>query len=122
MDLTEISRVEKKIAQMLGELKDQIQQEVRDNPLEGVKPLARNMVEVSFSNLQRNVWSPDFYIQDIQANIVAKSFNGVSSATSFLKKLREIVENKSVKIGSTRYQLNNNTLTVLEKYLLEGEI
>lgn len=122
MDLTEISRVEKKIAQMLGELKDQIQQEVRDNPLEGVKPLARNMVEVSFSNLQRNVWSPDFYIQDIQADIVAKSFNGVSSATSFLKKLREIVENKSVKIGSTRYQLNNNTLTVLEKYLLEGEI
>jgi len=122
VDLTEISRVEKKIAQMLGELKDQIQQEVRDNPLEGVKPLARNMVEVSFSNLQRNVWSPDFYIQDIQADIVAKSFNGVSSATSFLKKLREIVENKSVKIGSTRYQLNNNTLTVLEKYLLEGEI
>ena len=68
MSLNEILEVEKSVATIVRDLKEQIAKEIAETPLKDVKPIAENIVIVRLSCLQHNIWSPEYYIPSVQAD------------------------------------------------------
>lgn len=116
INLNRILEVENSVATMVRDLKEQITKEIAETPLKDVKPIAENIVIVRLSCLQRNVWSPEYYIPSAQADYVRKALDGVSTAHSFVKKMEEMIEKRGVKIGVNFHRFNDKTVSILEKY------
>lgn len=116
MDLKEIINAEKSIAKMIDDLKEKITTEIETTPLKDVEPIAQNIVIVKLSHLQNSVWAPGYYIPAGQANYVRKSLDGVSTAHSFVKKMKEMIERRGTTINRQFYRFNDNTVSILEKY------
>ena len=116
MNLNEILEVEKSVATMVCDLKEQIAKEIAETPLKDVKPIAENIVIVRLSCLQHNVWSPEYYITSVQADYVRKALDSVTTAHSFVKKMEEMIEKRGVKIGANFHRFNDKTVSILEKY------
>lgn len=116
MDLKEIINAEKSITKMIDDLKEEITTEIETTPLKDVEPIAQNIVIVKLSHLQNSVWAPGYYIPEGQANYVRKSLDGVSTAHSFVKKMKEMIERRGTTINRQFYRFNDNTVSILEKY------
>lgn len=116
MDLKEIINAEKSIAKMIDDLKEKITTEIEATPLKNVKPIAQNIVIVKLSYLQNSVWTPGYYIPAAQANYLRKSLDGVSTAHSFVKKMKEMIERRGTTINRQFYRFNDNTVSILKKY------
>lgn len=116
MDLKEIINAEKSITKMIDDLKEEITTEIETTPLKDVEPIAQNIVIVKLSHLQNSVWAPGYYITAGQANYVRKSLDGVSTAHSFVKKMKEMIERRGTTINRQFYRFNDNTVSILEKY------
>lgn len=116
MSLNETLEVEKSVATMVRELKEQIAKEIAETPLKDVKPIAENIVIVRLSCLQHNIWSPENYIPSVQADYVRKALDSVTTAHSFVKKMEEMIEKRGVKIGVNFHRFNDKTVSILEKY------
>ena len=116
MNLNRILEVEKSVATMVRDLKEQIAKEIAETPLKDVKPIAENIVIVRLSCLQHNVWSPEYYIPSVQADYVRKALDSVTTAHSFVKKMEEMIEKRGVKIGVNFHRFNDKTVLILEKY------
>lgn len=116
MDLKEIINAEKSITKMIDDLKEEITTEIETTPLKDVEPIAQNIVIVKLSHLQNSVWAPGYYIPEGQANYVRKSLDRVSTAHSFVKKMKEMIERRGTTINRQFYRFNDNTVSILEKY------
>lgn len=116
MNLNKILEVEKSVATMVCDLKEQIVKEVSETPLKDVKPVAGNIVIVRLSCLQHNIWTPEYYIPSVQADYILKALDGISTAHSFVKKMEEMIEKRGVKIGMNFHRFNDQTVSILEKY------
>lgn len=116
MNLNKILEVEKSVATMVRDLKEQIAKEIAETPLKDVKPIAENIVIVRLSCLQHNIWSPEYYIPSVQADYVRKALDSVTTAHSFVKKMEEMIEKRGVKIGVNFRRFNDKTVSILEKY------
>lgn len=116
MNLNKILEVEKSVATMVCDLKEQIVKEVSETPLKDVKPVAENIVIVRLSCLQHNIWTPEYYIPSVQADYILKALDGISTAHSFVKKMEEMIEKRGVKIGMNFHRFNDQTVSILEKY------
>lgn len=116
MNLNKILEVEKSVATMVRDLKEQIAKEIAETPLKDVKPIAENIVIVRLSCLQHNIWSPEYYIPSVQADYVLKALDSVTTAHSFVKKMEEMIEKRGVKIGVNFHRFNDKTVSILEKY------
>lgn len=119
MSLNEILEVEKSVATIVRDLKEQIAKEIAETPLKDVKPIAENIVIVRLSCLQHNIWSPEYYIPSVQADYVRKTLDSVTTAHSFVKKMEEMIEKRGVKIGVNFHRFNDKTVSILEKYYSE---
>lgn len=119
MSLNEILEVEKSVATIVRDLKEQIAKEIAETPLKDVKPIAENIVIVRLSCLQHNIWSPEYYIPSVQADYVRKALDSVTTAHSFVKKMEEMIEKRGVKIGVNFHRFNDKTVSILEKYYSE---
>jgi len=116
MDLKEIINAEKSIIDMINALKEDIAAEIETTPLNDVKPIAPNIVVIKISHLQNGIWAPEYYIPAAQANYVRKRLNGVSTAHSFVEKLKEMIERRGITINGHLYPFNDNTVSILKKY------
>lgn len=116
MNLNKILEVEKSVATMVCDLKEQIVKEVSETPLKDVKPVAENIVIVRLSCLRHNIWTPEYYIPSVQADYILKALDGISTAHSFVKKMEEMIEKRGVKIGMNFHRFNDQTVSILEKY------
>lgn len=116
MNLNKILEVEKSVATMVCDLKEQIVKEISETPLKDVKPVAENIVIVRLSCLQHNIWTPEYYIPSVQADYILKALDGISTAHSFVKKMEEMIEKRGVKIGMNFHRFNDQTVSILEKY------
>jgi hypothetical protein len=117
MNLNKILEVEKSVATMIRDTKEQIAKEITETPLNGVKPIAENIVIVKLSCLQHNVWSPEYYIPSMQADYVRKVLDSVTTAHSFVEKMEKMIEKRGVKIGVNFHRFNDKTISILEKVL-----
>lgn len=116
MDLKEIINAEKSITKMIDDLKEEITTKIETTPLKDVEPISQNIVIVKLSHLQNSIWAPGYYIPEGQANYVRKSLDGVSTAHSFVKKMKEMIERRGTTINRQFYRFNDNTVSILEKY------
>lgn len=115
-DLNKILELEKSVANMIQNLKWEIVDEIKHTALSDVKVISNNIVVVRFSSLQRNIWTPEYYIPSVQANYVAQSLKSVVTAHAFVEKVDNMITNRSVKIGKNIYSLNDTTIKILQKY------
>jgi hypothetical protein len=117
MNLNEILEIEKSVANRIHDLKEKIVKEVAETP--GVfKPIAKNIVIMKFSDLEHNVWDPEYYIPSAQADHVRKELDSVTTVSSFVRKMEEMIKRRGV-ITYTYgglFRLNDKTISILEKY------
>lgn len=119
MTLKDIIKQEEKIKKMLEDIKTEIKQEAKNIELEGVTKICDNpnVVTVKLSDLKNNNWSPDYYSATTQANHICEALTGAKTATSFINMIRKIIDNKYVTISNTRYQIRDEFIEVLKKYI-----
>ena len=116
-NLQDVLKIEQSITTLIDDLKEQIVAETSEKLLDGVTVISKNICTVKLSNLKHNIWSPEYYLPDKQAEYVGKALEGISTAHSFISKVKTIIDDGFVKIGQNHYRLNDNTISVLKKYL-----
>lgn len=118
MTLNEIIEAENSFSEMIDELKKKIVAEIEETPIEGVQKINSIISIVSFSALSKGtILTAEYYISSAQARCVGDSLKNVSTATSFVKKLQEMVDKRNVRIKGTTYPLNNQTIEILREYI-----
>lgn len=118
MTLKQIIETENSFSEMIDALKKRIVAEIEETPIDGVQKINSTISIVSFSTLGKGtVLTPEYYISSAQARYVGDSLKSVSTATSFVKKLQEMVDKRNVRIKGTTYPLNNQTVEILRKYI-----
>lgn len=116
MNLQEILRIEESISDLLETARNDIIQEIDKTEIEGVERINNFCAVIKLSKLQNNVWSPEYYIPHIQASYVAVALAGIKTASSFVKKVEDMIENRRVKIGQNVHYLNDTTVSILIKH------
>lgn len=118
MTLKQIIEAEDSFLKMIDELKKRIVTEIEETPIEGVQKVNSIISIVSFSALSKGtILTAEYYISSAQARYVDDALKSVSTATSFVKKLQEMVDKRNVKIKGTTYPLNEQTIEILRKYI-----
>lgn len=118
-DLKNMLELEESTTDALQNLKTRISYEIEHTPLEDVQVISSNIVVSKLSKLERNIWTPEYYIPSAQAKYVAQYLGNTATAHSFVKKMKDMIENKSVKIKGNIHQLNDTTVKILQKYYSE---
>lgn len=114
--LQEVLRIEKSISTMIEEIKEQICAEIAGTELPQVKRLNSFCVVVRLSQLEHNIWTPEYYIPNAQANYVRKALEKINTARTFTEKVKGMIENRNVKINQNVHYLNDTTVAILMKY------
>lgn len=83
---------------------------------ESSNPSTARMFTIKFSDLANWNLSPDFYDPNEQARIVTQKLLSAPSMIVMIKYIQAMVNEKKVKIGSTTYHLNPQTLKILTHY------
>lgn len=119
-NMNEILEIEKQIEEMICSISAQACAEIENSPMPGVKKLGGNAVAVKLSEVMKNhnlILTPEYYIPESQARVVATALSGVKRASELQKKVMEMLRTKSVKIGGNTHVLNPQTLAVLANYV-----
>lgn len=117
MKLNEIIEQEKRVKETINSLKAEINQHVHNSEFPNITKISDNIVTVKLSNLINTTWSPEMYIPAIQAKYIEQALETITTGTSFIKKVSEMVEQKGVKIKSTFHPLHPVVIDILKKYL-----
>lgn len=118
-NMNEILKIEKQIEEMICSISAQACAEIENSPMPGVKKLGGNAVAVKLSEVRKHnlILTPEYYIPESQARVVATALSGVKRASELQKKVTEMLRTKSVKIGGNTHVLNPQTLAVLANYV-----
>ena len=118
--LKDIINAENQVAQMISELVSKVAADTREAKIDGVQQVSNNAVIVNFSRLDAWIVDPAYYIQAKQADVVEQKLRTAKTATEFMNKLREMVDQKCVKLGRDKVRLNPTTLDILNTYLKQS--
>ena len=116
-NLQDIIEQEKAVAEMIQQLKQDIVETVGDTSIPGVKRISPIVAIVKFSQIQNSVWNAEYYIAEAQAKYIEQALANTTTASTFIKKLSEIIEKKQVRINGNIYAINDTTISVLKKYI-----
>lgn len=114
---SEILKEELAIKNFICGLKKQLIEEIKITPIIDTKPITQNITIIKFSQIQNNVWSPEYYLPSAQAQFIEKALEHIQSAYPFILKLKSIIEDHKVKIGLNFYAINDTTISILKKYV-----
>ena len=115
--IQEIISMEKSISDMLNDLIEQIAKATDETPMDNVKIVSKNIASVNIASLDSGILCPYYYIQSAQADAVKRKLREAKTATEFVSKMRAMINDKKVKIGSDIIRLNPKTIYVINKYL-----
>lgn len=115
--LHDIVTMEQKVAEMLSDLVSRLASDTREAKVDGVRKMGKNAVVVSVSRLDMGILDPSYYIQEKQSDIVEQKLRTAKTATDFMDRLREMVDNKCVKVGNEKVRLNPKTIEILTSYI-----
>lgn len=117
MKIENIIKQEEKIKETINKLKKEIYSLVQKSEFPNVKKISSNIVIVKASNLVNNIWSPEFYIPVTQAKYIEQALDNITTGTTFIKKLTEMVEQKGVKINYHFHPFHPVVIEILKKYI-----
>lgn len=116
-NINEIIAMEKSIADMLSELTSQIAKTTSETPMDGVKIVATNIASVNVMSLDRGILCPSYYLQSAQADMVERKLREAKTATEFIGKIQNMIDEKKIKVNGEQIRLNTKTIEVLQSYL-----
>lgn len=127
MTLSEIMKVEKTIFEMIQQIRQQLIADVKETQVPGVRKLSENTFVVKLSTLkQHDIWSPEYYNNVNQADIIADAFKNVKTTSDFIAKAKDIIESRCVKVHNSgfavTYRLNDTTIPIIQKYCGDAEV
>ena len=127
MTLSEIMKVEKTISEMIQQIRQQLIADVKETPVPGVRKLSENTFIIRLSTLkQHDIWSPEYYNNVNQADLIAEAFKNVKTTSDFIIKAKDIIENRCVKVHNSgfavTYRLNDTTISIIQKYCGDAEV
>lgn len=104
-----------------------IPKDVKETPVPGVRKLSENTFVVKLSTLkQHDIWSPEYYNNVNQADIIAEAFKNVKTTSDFIAKAKDIIESRCVKVHNSgfavTYRLNDTTISTIQKYCGDAEV
>lgn len=114
--LQDFIQMEKSITDIIQQAKKDIVKEIEETEIKDVKKIAENICIVKLSQLQHNIWTPEYYLSHVQAAYVTAALDSVSTASSFVKKIKTMIDNRYVKIGQNIHYLNDTTIGILSKH------
>lgn len=115
--LKTIIEAETIISNIIQSVVESIANEIETTPLPDTKPIKSNIIIVKLSQLRNtNTLSPEYYIPTHQAKIVKQYLEPSKRGTELITKLKNIIENKYIKLGKNKYTLNDTTLSIIKKY------
>ena len=113
--------VERNMGELVSSLRAMIVDEIRAHPLPEVRVLGDGSCcfLVLFSQLRSMVIAPEFYSAAKQAELVGWSLGGFSGGTlgNLKARIENLYKEKRVRVDGSTYQLNLETLRVLEEAL-----
>ena len=115
--LKEIVALEKSVSDMLSELTSQIAKTASETSMDGVKIVTKNIASVNITSLNGNILCPSYYIQSIQADMVERKLRETKTATEFIGKIKNMIDEQKVKVNGEQIRLNPKTIEVLKSYL-----
>jgi aromatic ring-opening dioxygenase LigB subunit len=115
--LKEIVALEKSVSDMLSELTSQIAKTTSETPMDGVKIVAHNVASVNIMSLDHGILCPSYYLQSAQADMVERKLREAKTATEFISKIQNMIDEKKVKVNGGQIRLNPKTVEVLQSYL-----
>lgn len=121
-NMKQLQELENMISAVLLDIKQSVANEVKANVLDGVKLIHPRSAFVSFSTVQKEhrlILDPGYYIQECQTDFVQQKLNSVKTLADFKRVVNEMCDTGYAKIGTTKNKLNPNTVSVLQKYLVE---
>lgn len=115
--LKEIVALEKSVSDMLSELTSQIAKTTSETSMDGVKIVAKNIASVNITSLDHGILCPSYYIQASQADMVERKLREAKTATEFIGKIQNMIDEQKVKVNGEQIRLNPKTIEVLKSYL-----
>ena len=91
--------------------------EISNATFSGVTRISRNISIVKLSDLQKSIWSPEYYIPAIQSDYVRQYLEKTSTFTTLYNKLNCMVQDRAVKMQSNYYRLNDEVVEILREYI-----
>lgn len=126
MDLSEFRQKVEEIKQIQNEICSEIFKKIEQTPpLEGVKPVGKNMATVSLSMVRENrfVLSADFYIQEKQNEAMLETLRPYKTdLEKLLAKINEMIEKQSAFPNAgkdKKVPLNSSSLKSLRNIIAE---
>lgn len=114
--LQDILRVERLISDLLKSIQNSIVNETENREYDGMKKINNSCCITKQSLLKNNIWSVEYYHPHAQAAHIAAALSGIKTATAFMDKLTNMIENRYIEIGKNKYHLNDTTISILIKY------
>lgn len=115
--LKEIVALEQSVSDMLSELTSQIAKTTSETPMDGVKIVTKNIASVNISSLNCNILCPSYYLQSAQADMVERKLREAKTATEFISKIQNMIDDQKVKVSGEQIRLNPKTIDILKSYL-----
>jgi hypothetical protein len=113
--LANMVSVESKTQETLNRIRQKLTDDIARAKNNDVVQLAPNICIVRMSTLrQKDVWSPEYYLQASQADYVLRALNTAPTATAMVNRIRSMVEKASVTINGNAHRLNDDTLEYLK--------
>lgn len=115
--LKEIIALEKSVSEMLNELTSKIAKDTSETAMDGVKIVSKNIASVNIMSLDAGILCPSYYIQSSQAEMVERKLSEAKTATEFISKIKNMIDDKKVKVNGEQIRLNLKTVEILQSYL-----
>ena len=116
--LKQCLEIERQTAKLRADFVNEIGEKIKAQPTTAKKIEGScRMFSVQFSELTNWNLSPEFYDQEMQAEIVTQILHATSDVYSLMSHIKDMVNKQSTRVGSTTYRLNPKTIAVLQEVL-----
>ena len=115
--LKDIVAIEKSVSDMLSELTTQIAKTTIETPMDGVKIISNNTASVNVMSLDHSILCPSYYLQSAQANMVERKLREAKTATEFISKIQNMIDDRKARVNGENIRLNPKTIEILRSYL-----
>ncbi len=118
INLTMALATEKRIKEMVRELKENIVADTKNKNVDGIEKVNDFIGIIDFTTLiNHGVWGAECYLQSVQANYIERSLNNIETVCGLISKIERMIEDKKVKVNGETCYLNDLTIEVLKNFI-----
>ena len=110
-EVNELKALEEKIFEKVKAINEALEAEIKSKPLEDVNlcedsVLCATVSSQAIFSTPTHIFEPSYYLPECQANAVKERLSGCKSIQSTCNAVKQMLEDRSVRIGNTTTRLN----------------